>query len=228
MAGEDTIAALLDIWDEGLSSARWEELLPTLIQLIDKFQQSADDDTRATTAMRITDLLRMADPDLYRRLLQTRKALRDGQASSRHGTRGVPPASEIAATWSEIRAQEVATHGDRITTGDISGTGIAIGRDAQVHQHYHEPRYTRYTDIACPRRVWVEERVTLTVALTMQQRVESVVQHAVAVHEGKVKVRLTAPGFELLSSPEQTILIEADEDSPPVVFHLKPRTVGRH
>jgi hypothetical protein len=96
------------------------------------------------------------------------------------------------------------------------------------HQHYHEPRYTRYTDISCPRRVWVEERVTLTMALTMQQRVESVVKQAVAIHEGKVKVRLTAPGFELLSSPEQTILIEADEDSPPVVFHLKLRTVGRH
>jgi hypothetical protein len=43
----------------------------------------------------------------------------------------------------DINRTEI-TQGDRITTGDISGTGIAIGRDAQVHQHYHEPRYTRY------------------------------------------------------------------------------------
>jgi hypothetical protein len=62
----------------------------------------------------------------------------------------------------------------------------------------------------------------------MQQQRESVVQQSVAVYGGKVKVRLMAPNFEALSSLEQTIAIEPDDDSPPAVFHLKPRDRGRH
>ena len=75
MAGEETIAALLAIWDKGSSSARWPELLPVLRQLVDQFQQNADDDTRAEIAMRITDLLRETDPDLHRKLIQMRRTI---------------------------------------------------------------------------------------------------------------------------------------------------------
>lgn len=229
MAGEETIAALLAIWDNGTATNNWNELLPRLMQLVDQYEQSLDDDIRAHIAMSISDLLRDTAPDFYRLLIQTRKALRAGQASSRHGTRGVPPASEITATWSEIRAQEVAAHGDRITVGDVkNATGVVIGRHAQatVNQHYHEPRYTRYTDISCPRRVWIEERLTMTVALMLQPQPESIVQQEVESFAGKVKVRLTAPDFAHLSSPEQTIVIEPDEESLPVVFHLKPYRLG--
>ena len=75
MAGEETIAALLAIWDEGQSSAHWPALLPVLRQLVDQFQQSADNNTRAEIAMRITDLLRETDPDLHRKLIQMRRTI---------------------------------------------------------------------------------------------------------------------------------------------------------
>jgi hypothetical protein len=218
MAGEETIAALLAIWDEGPASDHWAKLLPQLILLVDRFHQSADDTMRAELALQISDLLRHAAPELHTRFVLARRSLRAGQDSGLLGTRGVPPPAELSATWNTIRAQELATHGDSIVTG------VAIGEDGQAT----EPRYTRYTDISCPRRVQAEERVTITVALTRRQRAESLVQQPLDVYAGKLKVRLTAPCFEPLSPLEQTIAIEPDDDSPPVVFHLKPRDLGRH
>jgi hypothetical protein len=230
MAGEETIAALLAIWDEGQSSAHWPALLPVLRQLVDQFQQNADDDTRAEIAMRITDLLRETDPDLHRKLIQMRRTIRAGEAHNRFSTRGMPSGAELSAVWQEIRTREASIYGESITTGNISGTGIAIGQGAQatVHQHFYEPRFTRYTDISCPRRAQVNSRVTVTVALTMQPQPESVALQAIEVFEGKVRVRIDAPGFEPLSPLEQTIIVERDDDSAPVVFHLKARETGPH
>lgn len=230
MAGEETIAALLAIWDEGQSSSHWPALLPVLRQLVDQFQQNADDDTRAEIAMRITDLLRETDPDLHRKLIQMRRTIRAGEAHNRFSTRGMPSGAELSAVWQEIRTREASIYGESITTGNISGTGIAIGQGAQatVHQHFYEPRFTRYTDISCPRLAQVNSRVTVTVALTMQPQPESVALQAIEVFEGKVRVRIDAPGFEPLSPLEQTIIVERDDDSAPVVFHLKARETGPH
>jgi hypothetical protein len=230
MAGEETIAALAAIWDECSSSARWPALLPELRQLVDQFQQSADEDTRAEIAMRITDLLLDTDPDLYQKLITMRKAMRAGEAHNRFSTRGMPSDAELSAAWQEIRTREASIHGESITTGNITGTGIAIGQGAQatVHQHFYEPRFTRHTDISCPRRAQVNSRVTVTVALTMQPQPESVALQAIEVFVGKVRVRIDAPGFEPLSPLEQTIIVERDDDSAPVVFHLKARETGPH
>jgi hypothetical protein len=230
MAGEETIAALLAIWDEGQSSSHWPALLPVLRQLVDQFQQSADNNTRAEIAMRITDLLRETDPDLHRKLIQMRRTIRAGEAHNRFSTRGMPSGAELSAVWQEIRTREASIYGESITTGNISGTGIAIGQGAQatVHQHFYEPRFTRYTDISCPRLAQVNSRVTVTVALTMQPQPESVALQAIEVFEGKVRVRIDAPGFEPLSPLEQTIIVERDDDSAPVVFHLKARETGPH
>jgi hypothetical protein len=143
MAGEETIAALLAIWDEGQSSAHWPALLPVLRQLVDQFQQNADDDTRAEIAMRITDLLRETDPDLHRKLIQMRRTIRAGEAHNRFSTRGMPSGAELSAVWQEIRTREASIYGESITTGNISGTGIAIGQGAQATVHQRLPRFTR-------------------------------------------------------------------------------------
>ncbi len=140
---------------------------------------------------------------------------------------------ELRNDWkvtAELAGKNLVAQVDRITAGDVSGTGIAIGHGAQatVHQHYHEPRFTRYTDISCPRRVGVNERFALTIALKMQLNPDSVKTEALSVVAGKLKVRLSAPGLELLDAAEQTIVVEPDDDSPPVVFHLKGRAVGRY
>lgn len=240
MAVEATIAALMAIWEEALAGEQWAQLRRRLRQLLEQAQQSADSELRAEIAMRITDLLREADPELYRQLITMRKAIRAGAALNRFSTRGMPSDAELDAVWQEIRASEddllggihmsISDNidGSQISIGDISGTGIAVGPRANATIEYHEPRYTRYTDISCPRSATLAERITLTVALTMQQRVESVAKQAVTLVAGKVEVRLSAPDFELLSPAEQTIMIEPDEDSQPVVFHLKARALGRH
>jgi hypothetical protein len=132
MAGEETIAALLAIWDEGQSSSHWPALLPVLRQLVDQFQQNADDDTRADIAMRITDLLRETDPDLHRKLIQMRRTIRAGEAHNRFSTRGMPSGAELSAAWQEIRTREASIYGESITTGNISGTGIAIRASPSV------------------------------------------------------------------------------------------------
>lgn len=241
MAVEATIAALMAIWKE-LAGEQWEPLRHQLRQLLEQAQQSADSELRAEIAMRITDLIREADLELYRQLIAMRKAILAGAARNRFSTRGMPSDAELNAVWQEIRASEgdplggiqmsISDNidGSQIATGDISATGIAVGpgAPATVGYHSHEPRHPRYTDISCPRSATLAERITLTVALTMQQRAESVAKQAVTVVEGKVKVRLSAPDFELLSPAEQTLILEPDEDSQPVVFHLKAHALGRH
>ncbi len=223
MAVEETIAALMAIWEEALAGEQWAQLRRRLRQLIEQAQQGADSELRAELAMRMTDLLRDADPELYRQLIAMRKAIRAGAARNRFSTRGMPSDAELDAVWQEIRASERdPLGGSQMSTGDIVG-------GSQMSTGYNiEPHYIRYTDISCPRSATLAERITLTVALTMQQRAESVAKQAVTVVEGKVNVRLSAPDFDMLSPAEQTIMIEPDEDSQPAVFHLKARALGRH
>ncbi len=87
---------------------------------------------------------------------------------------------------------------------------------------------TRYTDIACPRRVWIETpRVSVIVRLTVQPPVHTTVAEDLAVREGlPVRVRVEAPAFDLLNEQEQETTILAETDSPPLVFDLCPQRVG--
>lgn len=87
---------------------------------------------------------------------------------------------------------------------------------------------TRYTDIACPRRVSRDSpRVTVTVRLTVRVPSASAAVAAMEVNEAlTVRVRLEAPAFDMLGSAEAEIELRPDADSPPVVFDLRPRVVG--
>ena len=91
----------------------------------------------------------------------------------------------------------------------------------------HRP-VTRYTDIACPGRVWLQTpRVPVVVRLTVRSLEHSAVAEELAVREGlPVRVRVTAPAFEVLNVPEQETQVLPEADSPPVVFDLRPREVG--
>lgn len=90
------------------------------------------------------------------------------------------------------------------------------------------PRVTRYTDIACPRRVWIgAERLAVVVRLTVAPPTRSAAQQQFSVRvDAPVQIRLTAPAFDLLNAADQTTPILPDADSPPVVFDLKPRVAG--
>lgn len=90
------------------------------------------------------------------------------------------------------------------------------------------PLTTRYTDIACPRRVWVgAERLAVVVRLTVAPPTRSAVLQPLSVRvDAPVQIRLTAPAFDLLNAADQATPVLPDADSPPVVFDLKPRVVG--
>lgn len=87
---------------------------------------------------------------------------------------------------------------------------------------------TRYTDIACPRRVWLgAARVAVVVRLTVEAPQASASLQALTLDPTQpVQVRLAAPGFVLLSPPVQSIEILPRADSAPVVFDLRPDVVG--
>ena len=86
----------------------------------------------------------------------------------------------------------------------------------------------RYTDITCPRRVWViYGRIAVTVGLTVDRSQFSAAVEELRLQESlPVQVRIAAPGFEILGEPEQQIAIRPGADSPPAVFYLHPQEVG--
>lgn len=87
---------------------------------------------------------------------------------------------------------------------------------------------TRYTDIACPRRVWIDApRVTVVVRLTVALPASSAAVQALTLEPDQpVWVRLKAPGFIMLNPPIQTMDIPANSDSSPIVFDLRPEHTG--
>jgi hypothetical protein len=92
-----------------------------------------------------------------------------------------------------------------------------------------EPRQvTRYTDISCPRRIWVDApRVSVVVRLTIRSpQYSAAVGEMVLREDLPVQARIVAPLFENLNAPVQTIAILPDHDSEPIVFDLRPRAVG--
>lgn len=107
----------------------------------------------------------------------------------------------------------------RRTFGSSPPTPEASRGDRQI---------TRYTDIVCPRRIWVRSpRISVVVRLTVQRSALSAAVEEMVLRERlPVQARIEAPLFEILNSPRQDIILERDRDSAPVVFDLRPRQVG--
>ena len=88
---------------------------------------------------------------------------------------------------------------------------------------------TRYTDITCPRRVWVQApRISVIVRLTAApSQAADVAPRALAVRtDAPVQVTIQARGFDLLSARTQSIAVDPAADSTPAVFDLKPQQTG--
>ena len=88
--------------------------------------------------------------------------------------------------------------------------------------------FTRYTDISCPRRVWIKtKRISVVVRLNMHPSTYSDADGQMLVQNGiPIQVTTNAPGFNLLGPTEQEIAILPDVDSTPVVFDLCPQRIG--
>jgi hypothetical protein len=86
---------------------------------------------------------------------------------------------------------------------------------------------TRYTDIACPRRVWIEGRMVAMVKLTVAPSPLSRATETLPVRvDQPVEVTLTALEFAVTGAATQSMAVLPDADSPAVYFELRPLRVG--
>ncbi|OHB84118.1 MAG: hypothetical protein A2V98_13920 [Planctomycetes bacterium RBG_16_64_12] len=106
-----------------------------------------------------------------------------------------------------------------------AGTAALVGQLARLAEAH---TLTRYTDISCPRRVWVgTRRIHVIVRLTINPSKHSEATEAVDVEPGlPVEVCIDAPNFDVLGEPQQQLIVPEGRDSEPVVFDLAPREVG--
>ncbi|MBK6433292.1 CHAT domain-containing protein [Candidatus Amarolinea dominans] len=144
-------------------------------------------------------------------------------------------ASIIRVTILNIFGNYPAAHTRLVATLDVMQAG-AVPKGG-LERHYQPPAATtrpaattviRYTDIACPSQVWVQTpRIAVVVRLTVQPPVYSAAIASMALDTHlPVRLRLAAPGFDLLNAAEQETPVLPGADSPPVVFDLRPHTVG--
>lgn len=112
--------------------------------------------------------------------------------------------------------------------GPLVSKGIASPKTPPVLTRLLQATVTRYTDIACPRRVWLETpRISVVVRLTLRPAPHSEASEELALRQDlPVRVRVEAPAFESLNEPEQETPIQPQADSPPLVFDLRPRQAG--
>lgn len=111
-------------------------------------------------------------------------------------------------------------------TGDLQPTALP-DRPFRQDSLNTEAQVTRYTDISCPRRVWINtKRILVTVRLSTEVKEDSAASSALSLHpEYPLRVRIEAPAFNFLNSAEQTIKQPSDPDSS-LVFDLQPHSLG--
>jgi hypothetical protein len=88
---------------------------------------------------------------------------------------------------------------------------------------------TRFADISCPRRVWLQtRRISIVVRLKeYPSEVSDAPPKALLVEEERpVLVRIDAPDFTLLGPGTQQLVLTSEPVSTPLVFDLAPRHVG--
>lgn len=94
-----------------------------------------------------------------------------------------------------------------------------------------EPTFVeRSVDIACPSRVG--HRVPrFTAVVRLRRPLEATDEQRERLRmavENPVYIRLEAPEFDLLSEPEQSVVVKLEADSPPAAFDLRPIRTGHH
>lgn len=123
----------------------------------------------------------------------------------------------VVEMMAQLREQTFESMLPPTAPGPSAGEGPSLARAT-----------VRYTDISCPRRVWVETpRISAVVRLTLTPRQVSAAVEPLSVRDDvPVQVRVDAPQFEPLNEPLQELVVLPDRDSAPIVFDLRPRRVG--
>ncbi len=218
---EITFQALLAGWDQlpDRVGDDWWGLLPDIQRLIDAIATNEDEEERALLTDELLDLFRPYQR-AWRNLSSGMRAAEQQRAAVYRGSLGTdltPTGPDLYTLATELFARmpfEAASVGFELTGDD--GAEISV------------PTVTRYTDISCPRRVWVQTpRFSVIVRLTVEvPELSAAVLDMELSPEAPVQVQISAPGFELLSAPLQATPVLPDADSPPLVFDLRPTQTG--
>ncbi len=173
-----------------------------------RYQDASDTEARHRLVVELEDWLDQEAPTL-RAWLDEQMAAEAQSKGGFLGGRGV-----YEQMMADIRA---ATSGAATDFAVPAGDG---GRAAAP--------VTRYTDIVCPRRVWVgTARVAVVVRLTVDLPATSAAVQKLTLDPAQpLRVSIQAPGFTVLSQPVQRMDILPEADSAPVVFDLRPERVG--
>ena len=220
---EITLQALLVGWDQlpGRVGDDWEDLLPHIQRLIDAIATTDDDDERTLLTDELLNLLRPY-PRAWRNLSAAMRDIEQQRSAVYRGSGfgfSIPEAPpDLLDLASKLRSRMPFEAAAR----DVE---MAFGFEPET-----APTVTRYTDISCPRRVWMETpRFSVIVRLTVEMPELSAAvldMEVQADEEAPVLVQISAPGFDILNSPLQSTPVLPDADSPPLVFDLRPTQVG--
>ncbi len=248
---ESYIAALITLWEELRAALgdRFETLAPELSNLIDAYLRADDKERAAQAEVAVEDWIAEHVPALDHSIrLQMNLAMdtpalsfdlevpsdrdRVNWTSIRQSlTQAIDTGSPGAAATSTATSKGIEPAGDTDRAAAADDLPVPPADTGPLPVLGPPPAIatvTRYTDISCPRRVWVEaERISVVVQLTVEMPTRSATVAQLAVRpDAAVAIRLTALAFDALNALEQTAEILPDSDSPPVVFHLKPRVAG--
>ncbi|HHY55069.1 MAG TPA: CHAT domain-containing protein [Chloroflexi bacterium] len=251
----NTLLKLMDDLRAALG-AEYDRLAPALQTLIDAYLAASNRDAQAWAEADVEDWVAEHAPEVDRavRLQMVIDAaptssapgandenlaewLQDvGESARRRAVEGYAQILQSIASLFDTGAHGIpkSMQAYESSAEDIVGAEIRESRPTDSNPPISEspisqsPITTRYTDIACPRRVWIgAERLAVVVRLTVAPPTRSAALQAFSVRvDAPVQIRLTAPAFDLLNAADQSTPILPDADSPPVVFDLKPRVVG--
>ena len=131
---------------------------------------------------------------------------------------------DIVGSDAHVEAGQIVGSGAHVEAGQIAGHDIVVRETSALPAGV----VRRYTDITCPRQVWLETaRVPVVVRLTVAPPpLSDAIKELDLRQELPVRARIDAPGFDVLNAAEQEIAIVPNADSAPVVFDLKPRQAG--
>lgn len=88
------------------------------------------------------------------------------------------------------------------------------------------PTVARVVDVSCPRHVTIETPRFPLVVKFLQGGKNSDLEQLTLFANLSIQVRIEAPGFEILGSPEQETNVPVNKESLPLVFELRPKTLG--
>ena len=148
----------------------------------------------------------------------------------RHAPETTERSPDRGGTLESLRvpADQNRTRGVKPKASGRKPTGVRAGSGSSRAAKSKVKSVTRYTDIVCPRRVWIgTPRIAVVVRLTVRTpKLSAAVSKIEVDRERPVRVAIQAPGFDLLSGQVQEVTVPADADSDPVVFDLKPSDPG--